>query len=182
MKVDERRLSKIVAHALRHEPWLYELELDDEGWTPVGALLMGLRGHGQRWRKLTEADLAQMVAGQAKQRYEIGNGRIRALYGHSTEAKIRKETAVPPTILYHGTARKTAELILYEGLKPMNRQYVHLSADREIAIQVGQRKDQEPVILHIRAGDAQRQGIVFYKGNERVWLADLVPADFISRS
>lgn len=114
MKVDERRLSKLVAHALRHEPWLYELELDDEGWTPVEALLMGLRGHEQRWRKLTEADLVQMVARQAKQRYEMGNGRIRALYGHSTEAKkIRKETAVPPEILYHGTAGETAELILY---------------------------------------------------------------------
>lgn len=71
---------------------------------------------------------------------------------------------------------------IHEGLKPMNRQYVHLSADREMATQVGQRKDKEPVILQIRAGDAQRQGIVFYKGNGRVWLADFVPAGFIGRS
>ncbi len=29
VKLDE--LSKVLSHALRHEPWLYELELDDEG-------------------------------------------------------------------------------------------------------------------------------------------------------
>jgi len=34
-RLDLVRLSKTVAHALRHEPWLYELELDEEGWTPV---------------------------------------------------------------------------------------------------------------------------------------------------
>ena len=32
--IDHRELSKTISHALRHEPWLYELELDDEGWTP----------------------------------------------------------------------------------------------------------------------------------------------------
>ena len=182
MKIDERRLSKIVAHALRHEPWLYELELDESGWTPITNLLEGLHAHGRSWQASTEADLAQMVAGQDKQRYEILNGRIRALYGHSTTAKIRKEMAVPPPILYHGTAEKTAKLILSNGLKPMNRQYVHLSTDTDMAAQVGQRKDKEPVILQVLAGEAHQQGIVFYKGNERVWLADFVPPRFITGS
>lgn len=30
---DLPKLSRAVSHALRHEPWLYELELDGEGWT-----------------------------------------------------------------------------------------------------------------------------------------------------
>lgn len=29
------KVSKVVAHALRHEPWRYELELDEAGWVPV---------------------------------------------------------------------------------------------------------------------------------------------------
>jgi putative RNA 2'-phosphotransferase len=28
---DWTELNKAVSHALRHEPWLYKLELDDEG-------------------------------------------------------------------------------------------------------------------------------------------------------
>jgi putative RNA 2'-phosphotransferase len=35
-------LSRAVSHALRHEPWIYELELDQEGWADVGALLTAL--------------------------------------------------------------------------------------------------------------------------------------------
>ncbi|SEE47265.1 RNA 2'-phosphotransferase [Jiangella alba] len=36
-------LTREISHALRHEPWLYELELDDEGWVPVDQILAGLR-------------------------------------------------------------------------------------------------------------------------------------------
>ena len=28
--IDHERLSRVVSHALRHERWLYELELDEE--------------------------------------------------------------------------------------------------------------------------------------------------------
>ena len=37
MSGDWADLSEAVSHALRHEPWLYELELDDAGWAPVDA-------------------------------------------------------------------------------------------------------------------------------------------------
>ncbi len=39
MTVRNDELSKVVSHALRHEPWLYELELDDEGWASLDAVL-----------------------------------------------------------------------------------------------------------------------------------------------
>jgi putative RNA 2'-phosphotransferase len=47
--IDLTRLSKTLAHALRHAPWLYELELDDAGWTPVAALLQALRQQRPAW-------------------------------------------------------------------------------------------------------------------------------------
>lgn len=43
----------------------------------------------------------------------------------------------------------------------MNRQYVHLSIDEEIALQVGKRRDSEPVILKILAKKAFDSGINF---------------------
>src|SRR5690242_6837583 len=75
---DLTRLSRAVSHALRHEPWQYELELDEDGWADVGALLVALRQESSSWSELVERDLAEMMRVSSKQRYEMVNGRIRA--------------------------------------------------------------------------------------------------------
>jgi putative RNA 2'-phosphotransferase len=172
-------LSRTVSHALRHEPWLYELELDEEGWVDVDALLSALRGARRRWSRLTAEDVVRMIKAADKHRFELHAGRIRALYGHSTPQRLRKVAAEPPELLYHGTAPDTADVVLAEGLKPMGRQFVHLSVDQETAHQVGRRKAREPVILEVAAAAAYTGGVAFYQGNEQVWLADSVPARFI---
>ena len=61
----------------------------------------------------------------------------------------------------------------------MQRQYVHLSVDTATADQVGKRKAKKPVILEVRADEAYRASVLFYRGNEQVWLADSIPAAFI---
>jgi putative RNA 2'-phosphotransferase len=172
-------LSRVISHALRHQPWLYELELDDAGWVQLDDLLAALRAEDAAWAGLKEADLLRMMAQADKQRYEMRGGRIRALYGHSTPQKLSKEPAEPPAILFHGTAPKTTTLIRKHGLRPMGRQYVHLSVDSATAAQVGRRKANDPVILRIRAGVAHREGVRFYRGNDLVWLADVVAPAFI---
>ncbi len=121
-----------------------------------------------------------MVRMSDKKRYEIADGRIRAFYGHSVSQRLRKETAEPPALLYHGTAPEAVEAIRAGGLRPMSRQFVHLSADGETAAQVGRRKARSPVILEVDARAAHNVGVRFYLGNEMVWLADLVPPRIIS--
>lgn len=179
MTADPVQLSKTVSHALRHVPWLYELELDDEGWVPVEELLDALRMENSEWACLTEADLAEMIERSDKKRHELREGKIRSLYGHSIPGKLLKQPTEPPGVLYHGTAPDTAAIIKAEGLYPMGRQYVHLSADTKVAAQVGKRKAKQPVVLTIRARDAHDQGVVFYRGNELVWLADVVPPAYV---
>ena len=58
-------------------------------------------------------------------------------------------------------------------------QYVHLSKDIETAENVGKRHDDKPCILVIDAISAWNEGIKFYLGNEKVWLADTIPSRFI---
>ena len=94
--------------------------------------------------------------------------------------KIEKSIGNPPDILYHGTAKRFLDSILQNGLQPMNRQYVHVSVDTETATQVGKRRDNQPVILKIDIKLASLSGIAFYIGNEKVWLTDSVPPQFIS--
>ena len=180
MSLNYTRLSKTIALALRHRPWLFELELDDQGWVPVENLLDALRQRRDQWADLTAADLATMIARTDKPRYELRAGRIRALYGHSLPGKLARVPAEPPETLYHGTSPGAVESIRKTGLQPMSRQYVHLSVDRETAQLVGERKAGRPVMLIVRAAGAHRDGVTFYRGNDRVWLADHVPPEFIT--
>ncbi len=61
----------------------------------------------------------------------------------------------------------------------MNRQYVYLSVDTDIANLAGKRRDDNPVILIIDAITAFSNGIKFYIGNDKVWLCDKMPAKYI---
>ena len=83
MTGDLGRLSRVVSHALRHEPWLYALELDEDGWADVNDLLAALRQEDPGWTNLTQQDLKETIRACAKRRHEVKDGRIRALYGHS---------------------------------------------------------------------------------------------------
>ena len=173
-------LSRAVSRALRHEPWLYELELDYEGWTPVENILMALRKERAEWADLAQNDLAHMIETSNKRRHEIQDGKIRALYGHSIAGKLKRTPTTPPDLLFHGTNRNVVSQIRSSGLLPMNRQYVHLSTDEETAKQVGRRKAKQSTILRVMADKAHANGIAFYEGNEKVWLVDEVPTEFIA--
>lgn len=180
--LDYERLSRTVAHALRHDPGAYGLEVDGEGWASLSRLLEALRRKRPSWRDLRREDLEEMIRRSEKRRYEIRGDHIRALYGHSLPVRIEKEEAEPPERLFHGTSPEAARGIRRQGLRPMDRQYVHLSADRTSARRVGRRKASDPVILAVRARAAYRDGISFYRGNDEVWLADVVPPRFLERA
>ena len=81
--------------------------------------------------------------------------------------------------MFHGTARRFLESIDNIGLVPKGRQYVHLSSDYETAFEVGKRHDHKTIILEINAKKAWDEGVSFYLGNDKVWLADNVPSMYI---
>ena len=173
-------LSKEISYALRHAPWEYELEMNEEGWVPVEQLLDALH-RTDKWSNICEADLHEMIEKSEKKRHELVGGKIRAFYGHSMPMKILKKDKMPPNVLYHGTARRFVESISKNGLLPQSRQYVHLSQDIETAENVGKRHDDKPCILIIDAKTAWNDGVKIYFGNEKVWLADAIPSRYIRK-
>lgn len=179
IKINYIKLSKEVSYALRHAPWEYELELDQDGWVSIEQLLTALR-ENRNFENVIIEDLEHIVKNSDKKRHEIADGKIRALYGHSVPMKIIKESQEPPEILFHGTARRFIDSIKKSGLQPKGRQYVHLSMDTETALLVGRRHDNKPVLLKVDAKKAWGDGIRFYLGNDKVWLADNIPSKYLS--
>ncbi len=176
------KLSKFLALILRHQPERFALELDPEGWASLPEVMEILHGL-PNFRWATRADVMCLVeegSGGDKRRFQVEGKRIRASYGHSLAQPIHYEPCTPPPTLYHGTSPSAAASIRREGLVPMGRQYVHLSADPATAVRVGARHDEQPIMLTVRAADAHAAGVEFYRVDEVVYLAKRVPADFIS--
>ena len=171
-------LSKEVSYMLRHAPHEYGLALDEQGWVDLSEVVSALK-RTPRFKNLVACDVESMVNKSDKKRHEIKDGKIRALYGHTLPEKIAKIPAVPPDALYHGTPRKSVDSILKTGLLPKARQYVHLSKDKETALMVGRRRDSRPVVLEVDARRAWDAGILFYEGNDGIWLSDTILPEYI---
>ena len=160
------RLSRRMAYVLRHRPDAVGLELDEAGWADLDALVAALR--------TTRGAVLAVVREDAKQRYAVQDGRVRAQQGHSRPVDLGLEPRTPPDVLWHGTAERALAAVLREGLTPRARHAVHLSPDPATARQVGARRG-SAVVLRVDAAAMAREGSVFTVSGNGVWLVDAVP-------
>ncbi|WP_433546723.1 RNA 2'-phosphotransferase [Streptomyces sp. CA-294286] len=182
--MDEQRavkVSKYLSKHLRHQPERIGIILDAHGWVEIDTLLRAFAEHGF---PLSRAELDHVVAVNDKQRFAVrddepGRGPvIRASQGHTVGVDLALPPAEPPAYLYHGTHPRALSAIRAEGLRPMNRDDVHLSPDRETANRVGARRGR-PVVLSVDAGAMHRAGYVFRVSANGVWLTARVPTRFL---
>ncbi len=170
--------SKFLSLILRHQPETIGLVLDENGWADVEELLRKANDYG---RPISRPLLERIVAENDKKRFafnETGE-RIRASQGHSIEIDLALTPVEPPPQLFHGTATRFVESICEKGLIPGSRQHVHLSADRETAVKVGQRHG-KPIVLSVDSMAMVQAGHVFFLSANGVWLTDHVPAEFLT--
>ncbi|MDI6641139.1 MAG: RNA 2'-phosphotransferase [Elusimicrobiota bacterium] len=173
--VDKVKLSKFMSYILRHNPKGFNLSIDRNGFVDIDELLEIIR---KRYSSVSREMIEELIATSDKKRFEIVNNRIRATYGHTIPVELGLSEVEPPEILYHGTSRNSVVRILKEGLKPMSRQYVHLSVTEKDAFQVGLRRENKPAILKIKAREAFRSGIKFFKSGD-VYLVKGISPEFI---
>jgi putative RNA 2'-phosphotransferase len=126
--------------------------------------------------------LKDVVDTNEKKRFSFNEdySKIRANQGHSIEVDVQLKSAIPPDILYHGTAERFLDEILNVGLNKMQRLHVHLSDNYETAIKVGQRHG-KPAILIVDARAMSDAGVDFFLSENLVWLVNHVPVKYLRR-
>jgi putative RNA 2'-phosphotransferase len=178
--MDEKRMVRVTKRLslhLRHAPEQIGLELGPGGWVAVGELLDALARNGLR---VGREELAEVVARNDKQRFALDEtgSMIRANQGHSVPVDLGLAEAEPPGVLFHGTVGAALPAIRREGLRPMRRHHVHLSASAETATRVGARRG-EPVVLEVDAGGMRAGGHRFFRSANGVWLVAAVPPEYL---
>lgn len=180
--VNEKRLvkvSKYLSKHLRHRPGRLGLELEPGGWVGVEELLEACERHNF---PVSCAELEEVVERNDKRRFAFDESgtRVRAQQGHSVPVELDLEPVEPPSVLYHGTGERALHAILESGLQKMGRHHAHLSVDAATAKKVGARRGR-PVVLEIDAEAMNRDGWVFYRSGNGVWLVDCVPLPYLRR-
>ena len=170
--------SKFMSLVLRHEPGRIGLALDAAGWAPLTDLIARANASG---RGLNVALVREVVRTCPKQRFAISEDgqRIRANQGHSIDVALDLPALTPPSVLYHGTARRFLSSIQREGLDKRARHHVHLTTDLATAGAVGRRYG-ELVMLRIDAARMHADGHVFHLSANGVWLTDSVPTGYFT--
>jgi len=169
--------SRFLSYVLRHKPETIGLMLDPEGWAEIDQLIRLASGHGT---KLTRELLLEVVATSDKKRFALSpdGSKIRANQGHSIQVNLNLQPQTPPPILFHGTATRFESPIRAQGIIAGSRQYVHLSADRATALQVGKRYG-KPLLLEVEALAMSRSGHEFFMSANGIWLTRAVPVTYL---
>ena len=88
---------------LRHQPDEFDLEVDRYGWAELGEVVRA-RVTERVGSPIEEDDVHEALAAADRPRYELKDGKIRALYGHSIEVD-PGDSDEPPDELFRRGAR-----------------------------------------------------------------------------
>jgi putative RNA 2'-phosphotransferase len=124
------RITRSLAFMLRHRPERFDLEVDAHGFADVEEVLCAL--NERLGEPVEEADLVDAVESGDRQRYEIVQGKIRALYGHSIPVEPGPDSK-PPEFLYVAIPARDVDRAQRFGLRGGRRSYLHLALTPEDA-------------------------------------------------
>lgn len=169
------RITRSLAYMLRHQPEDFDLELDEQGFGEIGDVVCAL--NERLGEPIEEEDLMTAIEGGDRARYEVLDGSIRALYGHSIQVEAG-ESCEPPELLYVGVGSRDARRAEEHGLQGGRRTYLHLATTFEDAKETGRRVARNYCVITVYALDAWEDGIQFYD-RKSLFLSDPIPTEYI---
>ena len=169
------RITRALAFMLRHQPEEFDLELDRFGWGDLEDVVYALQE--RTGSTVEEEDVAEAIESSDRPRYEIKDGKIRALYGHSIQIDPGEPTE-PPDELFIGVGSRDASRAEDRGLRSGRRAFLHLARTEEEARESGRRIARDYAVVTVFAGEAFDEGTDFYDRGA-LFLADEIPGEFL---
>lgn len=174
IKVDN--LYRLISYILGHRPDEFGLIPDRDGFVTYKELLWAIHEE-PGWGYVKKSHINEVLLGKDRDLFQPEDNRIRAL-DRRWILDLESPSQSLPKILFIAVRRRAHAHVMEKGLSLIGDKFIVLSPDRNTAIRIGRRRDQNPVLLEVMASAAQERGISFYSfGN--LFLTDEVPVKFI---
>jgi putative RNA 2'-phosphotransferase len=160
---------------LGRKPDEFGLVPDIEGYLTYKELLWAIHEE-PGWSHIRQSHIREVLIGKGIPLFEWDENRIRVLERH-WGLDLESPALAVPKILYVCARRKAHAYVMEQGLK--SERHLILSPSRDMALKIGRRRDQKPVMLEVMTGPAQEQGVSFYSFGQ-LFLATEIPPRFIS--
>ena len=171
------RNAKFIAYVLGRRPDEFGLIPDERGFVKIKTLFKALHEE-DGWRFLKPTHLQEMILALAPPPVEMKGAMIRA---RDRGDLPRVSPAMNlPKLLYAAIRRRAYPSALEKGLRPGGEGYIVLSADQAMALRLGNRMDNDPVLLTINTASACDVGVHFRQYGQRLYLADEIPSGTFS--
>ncbi|HBF42158.1 MAG TPA: hypothetical protein DDW42_00740 [Desulfobacteraceae bacterium] len=195
-QIKVNQLSRLLIYILGHRPDEFGLVPDLDGFVVYKELIQAIHEE-PGWSYVRRSHINEVLLGKNRPLFQPEENRIRVLerrwrldfddaarspgrprgkfsYGQDMDSRQK-----PPKILYIPVRRRAHPVVMEKGLKSSEGRYLALSAEEDMALRIGKRRDQKPVLLEIMAWDAEKEGVLLYPfGN--LFLTNQIPAKYIS--
>jgi len=174
-------LSRIIAGALRHFPDKLRLAMDGHGWVEISQLIqaIGTSRSGFNWLRLHH--IQALVATDPRSRYQVDGGMIRAKYGHSIDVNLDDLPEAEEDEYFYPVTEEEADIVLENGIHPIDRKKVHLSTTIEKAVEAGSVRSEHPMIIRVDGVKAQENGVEIYQASSDVCVTEEIDAVYLSQ-
>jgi putative RNA 2'-phosphotransferase len=176
-QIKVENLSRFLLYILARRPDEFGLVPDEEGFVKYKELLQAMHEE-PGWSYVRQSHINEVLLGKDRFLFQAEHNHIRAL-----ERKWRLDLDTPlkalPGILYIGVRKRAHPVVMEKGLKSHEGGFLVLSSAKNMAMRIGKRRDQKPVLLEVMAGAAEKQHVLFYAFGD-LFISPQIPAKFIS--
>lgn len=171
------KLSRFLSYVLGRRPDEFGLVPDDQGFVRIKELVQALHEE-QGWRHVRMAHINEVLITPAKPAIEIKDNRIRSF--EMSRLPTAREPEVLPKLLYIAIRRRAYPSALDKGLHPIHRPHLILSTDKAMAMRMGRRLDNNPVLLTVQVLESIKRGTCLRQYGQLLYLADMLGAGTFS--
>jgi len=149
-----------MVYMLRYRPDEFGLVPDPDGYIPYKDLLQAIHEE-PGWGYVKQGHFNEIFMGNDRSLFQWDDKRVKVLK-REWQMDLENPFEGLPKILFVAVRRRAHPHALKKGLRSSAGKYLTLSPEKEMAIRIGTRRDQSPVLLEVMAPQAAKKGIPFF--------------------